>query len=72
MFLWNTFIHKRRIFADALLADAAAEFASMHSAQLRGDAELRRCFTLHLINLWESSLLDGGAVNDALLKLEGM
>jgi hypothetical protein len=70
MFMWNMYVHKRRVFADALLADAAVEFAEMHRAQLSADSELRRCFTLHLINLWDACLLDGAAMDDALRKID--
>jgi hypothetical protein len=70
MFLWNVYIHKRHLFADALLADAAVDFAEKHRAKLCSDAELRRCFTLHLINLWDACLIDGSAMDDALRKLD--
>jgi hypothetical protein len=70
MFMWNMYVHKRRVFADALLADAAVEFAQTHRAQLSADSELRRCFTLHLINLWDACLLDGAALDGALRKID--
>ena len=70
MFMWNAFIHKRRVFADALLADAAIEFAHAHRRELCADPELRRCFTLHLISLWDASLLEAPAMDGALRKLD--
>jgi hypothetical protein len=70
MFMWNVFVHRRHIFSDQLLGDAAIEFAQANRRELAADSELRRCFTLHLINLWDASLLDGAAMDGALRKLE--
>ena len=70
MFLWNTYTYKRHIYADALLAEAVADIARSHRARLCADPELRRCFTLHLINLWDVCLLDGAALDEALRLLE--
>lgn len=70
MFMWNTYTYKRHIYADALLAEAVADFARSHRSRLCADPELRRCFTLHLINLWDVCLIDGAAVDGALRLLE--
>ena len=70
MFMWNTYTHKRHIYADALLAEAVADFARSHRARLCADPEMRRCFTLHLINLWDVCLLDGAAMDEALRVLD--
>ena len=70
MFMWNTYTHKRHIYADALLAEAVADFARSHRIRLCADPEMRRCFTLHLINLWDVCLLDGAAMDEALRLLD--
>lgn len=70
MVMWNAYTHKRHIYADALLPTAVAEFARLHRSGLCADPELRRCFTLHLVNLWDMCLLDGAAIDEAQRLLE--
>lgn len=70
MFLWNQFVHRHSIYADALLPDALALFAVQRRAELAGSAQLRRCFTLHMVTLWDYGLL-GAADLDRALKLLG-
>lgn len=70
MFLWNRFVHSNTIFADALLPDALALFAVQRRAELAGSAPLRRCFTLHMITLWDYGLLSAADL-DRALKLIG-
>lgn len=70
MFQWNLFVHSNCIFADALLPDAVGLFSLRHRAALAAQPGLRRCFTLHMVNLWDYGLL-GGADIDRALKLIG-
>lgn len=66
MFRWNEFVRRNAVFADALLPDALALFALQERAELAASAPLRRCFTLHMVTLWEYGLLGAPDVDRAL------
>ena len=66
MYNWNCFVHDQRIYADGQVPDACRAFARRFAAALGNDRELRRCFVVHLTNLWDYCLLDGDDVHQCL------
>ena len=66
MFAWDAFVRRQPIYADAILPDAVALFAIDRRHALRAAPQLRRCFTLHMVNLWDYGLLSGEHIDRAL------
>ncbi|KAK3276363.1 hypothetical protein CYMTET_15555 [Cymbomonas tetramitiformis] len=65
MHMWNMFICKHPIYADSYTQSACIVFARHHCAELRQCA-IRRCFMLHLVNLWDFGLIDATGLDHCL------
>eukprot|EP00899_Mesostigma_viride_P028591 jgi/Mesvir1/8917/Mv14202-RA.2 len=71
MLLWNTYFHKHPLYADMHCPVACYNFA-VHSLDVIGRSkELRRCFMLHLTNLWDLALIDSKVIDACLRVVDG-
>lgn len=69
MLLWNTYCaipEHRRPNADYATPAAVRGFANKHAADIAADVGLKRCMTLHLLNLWDFGLVASEDVEYAL------
>lgn len=69
MKLWNRHLNCTVVLADAHLADACELFARRFAPDLLGQ-NLRHNFLLHLITLWDFSLLSGDDVARCMAVLD--
>jgi len=66
MLLWNMFVARSPVYSDKLTPAACKGFATGHWAELTEDGDLRKCFTLHLMNLVKFGLLSSGDIQQCL------
>lgn len=65
MHMWNMFLCKHPIYADSYTQSACLVFARHHCEELRQCA-IRRCFSLHLLNLWDFGLINATGLDKCL------
>ncbi|KAG6976466.1 hypothetical protein JG688_00001341 [Phytophthora aleatoria] len=63
---WNRHVKEFKILADFMVASSCRKFARNHGKWLL-DHGLRHNFLLHLLNLWDNSLLNSRAIIDCML-----
>ncbi|KAG7391281.1 Polycomb protein suz12 [Phytophthora pseudosyringae] len=63
---WNRHVKEFKILADFMVASSCRMFARSHGKWLL-DHGLRHNFLLHLLNLWDNSLLNSRAIIDCML-----
>ncbi|EGZ23744.1 hypothetical protein PHYSODRAFT_324933 [Phytophthora sojae] len=63
---WNRHVKEFKILADFMVASSCRKFARDHGKWLL-DHGLRHNFLLHLLNLWDNSLLNSRAIIDCML-----
>ncbi|ETI49805.1 hypothetical protein F443_06562 [Phytophthora nicotianae P1569] len=63
---WNRHVKEFKILADFMVASSCRMFARNHGKWLL-DHGLRHNFLLHLLNLWDNSLLNSRAIIDCML-----
>ncbi|KAG7402348.1 Polycomb protein suz12 [Phytophthora boehmeriae] len=63
---WNRHVKEFKILADFMVASSCRMFARKHGKWLL-DHGLRHNFLLHLLNLWDNSLLNSRAIIDCML-----
>ena len=68
---WNVFMRRYKPFGDKELPDAYHAFAHYRGKQLAADPELRRLFTLHLINAWDFSVIESSVIDEVLKVVQG-
>ncbi|CAH0492236.1 unnamed protein product [Peronospora farinosa] len=66
MKMWNRHVKEFKILADFMVASSCRMFARKHGKWLL-DHGLRHNFLLHLLNLWDNSLLNSRAIIDCML-----
>lgn len=69
MKMWNAYVFRHPIRADSLLPDSCLSFAKTHRDQLLKH-NLRHNFLLHLLNLWDNSLLDATHIASCLRQVD--
>ncbi|KAL8192818.1 hypothetical protein R6Q57_027266 [Mikania cordata] len=63
MHLWNSFIRKQRVLADAHIPWACEAFSTLHVEDLIQTSELLWCWSLFMVKLWNHGLLDAKTMN---------
>uniref|UniRef100_A0ACD5WP64 Uncharacterized protein n=2 Tax=Avena sativa TaxID=4498 RepID=A0ACD5WP64_AVESA len=58
MHMWNSFVRKQRVLADAHIPWACKAFSEQHGQELVRNPALRWCWRFVMIKLWNHSLLD--------------
>ncbi|KAJ0705395.1 putative polycomb protein, VEFS-Box [Helianthus annuus] len=70
MHLWNSFIRKQRVLADAHVPWACEAFSTQHGEEFIRNPEVLWCWNLFMIKLWNHGLLDAKTMNSCHLILE--
>lgn len=63
---WNVFVRRFKPFADKELPDAYEAFAHYRGKNMAKNPELRRLFTLHLVNAWDFAVIESGVIDKVL------
>ncbi|KAM0892497.1 hypothetical protein ACQ4PT_025717 [Festuca glaucescens] len=63
MHMWNSFVRKQRVLADAHIPWACLAFSEQHGQELVHNPALRWCWRFVMIKLWNHSLLDARTMN---------
>jgi len=58
MHMWNSFVRRQRVLADAHIPWACEAFSRLHGQELVHNPALRWCWRFVMIELWNHSLLD--------------
>ncbi|KAK1409228.1 hypothetical protein QVD17_35753 [Tagetes erecta] len=69
MHLWNSFIRKQRVLADAHIPWACEAFSSQYGEDFIQTPELLWCWSLFMVKLWNHGLLDAKTMNNCQLIL---
>ncbi|KAL4575997.1 hypothetical protein LXL04_012085 [Taraxacum kok-saghyz] len=70
MHLWNSFIRKQRVLADAHVPWACEAFTNLHKNDLMDTPQLCWCWRLFMIKLWNHGLVDPKTINTCNLILD--
>ncbi|KAI3793122.1 hypothetical protein L1987_35736 [Smallanthus sonchifolius] len=70
MHLWNSFIRKQRVLADAHVPWACEAFSTQHGDVFIQTPELLWCWSLFMVKLWNQGLLDAKTMNSCHLILD--
>ncbi|XP_024976364.1 polycomb group protein EMBRYONIC FLOWER 2-like isoform X3 [Cynara cardunculus var. scolymus] len=70
MHLWNSFVRKQRVLADAHIAWACEAFSNLHGKDLVRTPQLHWCWRLFMVKLWNHGLLDPKTMNKCHLMLD--
>ncbi|KAJ9539782.1 hypothetical protein OSB04_026288, partial [Centaurea solstitialis] len=70
MHLWNSFVRKQRVLADAHVAWACEAFSNLHGNDLVRTPQLHWCWRLFMVKLWNHGLLDPKTMNRCHLILD--
>lgn len=66
MLRWNVFLHEHPCLADAHLAQRSLDFAAAEADAFSYDADLKQCFIVHLVNLWEFNIIDATTLDKCI------
>lgn len=58
MLAWNKYLHTHPLHGDREIPAVCTAFAECHKESLSENAAFRRCFVMHLTNLWRFALID--------------
>lgn len=67
MLQWNVFLHNKPCHSDGHMAQRCLDFAAAEASRISADLELRQCFMMHLMNLWEFNLLEPSVVDKCII-----
>lgn len=70
MLRWNLYLHDHPCLSDGQMSQRCLEFAAMSAKDMLANSALRRCFMVHLINLWEFNLVPATVVDDCMLCID--
>jgi VEFS-Box of polycomb protein. len=63
---WNVFVRRFRPCADKEIPDCLSAFARFKGKDLAGNRQLRRLFTLHLVNAYDFGVIEARVIDDVL------
>ena len=63
---WNVFVRRFRPCADKEVPDCLSAFARFKGRELAGNRQLRRLFTLHLVNAYDFGVIEARVIDDVL------
>ena len=67
---WNVFVRRFRPCADKEVPDCLSAFARFKGKDLAGNRQLRRLFTLHLVNAYDFGVIEARVIDDVLKVVE--
>ena len=67
---WNVFVRRFRPCADKEVPDCLSAFARFKGRDLAGNRQLRRLFTLHLVNAYDFGVIEARVIDDVLKVVE--
>ena len=67
---WNVFVRRFRPCADKEIPDCLSAFARFKGKDLAGNRQLRRLFTLHLVNAYDFGVIEARVIDDVLKVVE--
>ncbi|DBB04347.1 hypothetical protein WJX77_010776 [Trebouxia sp. C0004] len=70
MLSWNMYLHDHPCLADAQMGQRCIAFAAEQVQAMRADSELRRCFMVHLVNLWEFNIVTSDLVDTCMVSID--
>lgn len=70
MHLWNSFVRKQRVLADAHIPWACEAFTHLHEKDLLDSPKLCWCWRLFMVKLWNHGLVDPNTMNKCNLILD--
>lgn len=72
MHLWNAYVHLFPVYGDIQIPPACKNFAKEHQQKLSEDEDLRQCFVLFLIHLFQIGLIDQEVIVSSLDAVDGV
>lgn len=69
MLSWNLYLHDHPCRSDAHMSQRCLDFAAVQSDKMQADADFRRCFMVHLINLWDFNLVSPDLVDACMASI---
>ncbi|KAL0048331.1 hypothetical protein WJX82_001060 [Trebouxia sp. C0006] len=70
MLSWNIYLRDHPCLSDAQMGQRCIDFAAEHAKAMRADPELRRCFMVHLVNLWEFNIVTSDLVDACMVSID--
>lgn len=70
MLSWNLHLHEHPCLANSHMGQRCLDFAAANCQDLRASPDLKRCFMVHLINLWEFNLISPDLVHACVASIE--
>jgi len=70
MLSWNIYLHDHPCLSDAQMGQRCIDFAAEQVQAMRADSELRRCFMVHLVNLWEFNIVTSDRVYACMVSID--
>lgn len=70
MHMWNSYVHIYPVYGDIQMPPACANFARVNQRTLSGNKELRQCFVLFLVHLFQIGLIDQSVIVKSLDALD--
>lgn len=70
MLSWNIYLHDHSCLSDAQMGQRCIGFAAEQAQAMRADSELRRCFMVHLVNLWEFNIVTSDLVDACMVSID--
>ncbi len=70
MLSWNIYLRDHPCLSDAQIGQRCIDFAAEHAKAMRADPELRRCFMVHLVNLWEFNIVTSDLVDACMVSID--
>ncbi|KAA6426359.1 MAG: Polycomb suz12 [Trebouxia sp. A1-2] len=70
MLSWNMYLHDHPCLSDAQMGQRCIDFAAEQVQAMRADSELRRCFMVHLVNLWEFNIVSSDLVHACMVSID--
>ncbi|XP_024174259.1 polycomb group protein EMF2B isoform X2 [Rosa chinensis] len=71
MHLWNSFVRRQSVLADAHVPWACEAFSRLHGQELVSSPALFWCWRLFMVKLWNHGLLDACTINSCNVILNG-
>lgn len=72
MLRWNLHLHDHPCRSDLQMSQRCRDFAAVAGKDMQRDQNLRRCFLVHMINLWEFNLVPAVVVDECMTCIDQM
>lgn len=72
MLSWNLYLHDHPCLSDEHVSQRCIDFAAAQAKELQASSDLRRCFMVHLINLWEFDIVSSDLVDACMASIDSI